>query len=440
MNDDPFAPFQDSEATIIRPSPGGFKPAAAAPPSPLQQDRSTSTSPPDKQTPGLDLLGQGAFFGNNPLVSCANSLLILAVRLRNVAEYNAIEPLYRELADRIRQYADRGLASGLDPRDVRIASYGLCAFIDEAVLATPWGSRSFWAHQSLLVKFHGDTWGGEKVFDFIAASLSQPLRQQPLIEFYWLLISLGFKGKFGVIDQGNQRLESLRTDLYASMELARTSRGLGLSENWQGISGTKKPLLREVPIWSFVAIAATTLLFAYLGFLFVLSRDSEPAARKAYALRNAQLQLPNPAPPQQPEKGLRAERFRRILASDIAVNRVEVIDDRLIRIRDSFASGSDRIKPEFIPMLNKIAEELARGGDHVLVTGHTDAQPIFSAKFPSNFDLSMSRANHVAQILRAFSKKEGLINSEGRADFEPLVIEDSPQSRAINRRVDIQIQ
>ena len=36
---------------------------------------------------------------------------------------------------------------------------------------------------------------------------------------------------------------------------------------------------------------------------------------------------------------------------------VEVADDKIIRIRNSFASGSDQIKPEFLPMLKKIAKD-----------------------------------------------------------------------------------
>ncbi len=438
MNDDPFAPLEDPEATIIRPNPGGMNPTPPSLPTPRRQTPSSSANPQALKA-AVELLNQGAMMKSNPLVSQAVSIILLAIRLRTMPEYAAVDTLYRDLAERIRLYAERGLASGLDAREVRVASYGLCAFIDEAVLATPWGSRSFWAHQSLLVKFHGDTWGGEKVFDFITSCLSQPSRHQQLIGFFWILITLGFKGKFGVIDQGSVRLDAVRNDLYGSMEVARGARGLWLSDQWRGLTGQPRALLSEAPAWTVIALAVTLMLTVYLAFLFMLSKDSESAARKVYAYANSKLALPAPALPP-PIKAARAERFRRILASDIAANRVEVIDDRLIRIRDSFASGSDRIKPEFIPMLSKIAEELADGGDRVLVTGHTDSQPIFSAKFPSNFDLSMSRANHVAQMLRASSKKEGLIHSEGRADFEPLVIEDSPKSRAVNRRVDIQIQ
>jgi type VI secretion system protein ImpK len=74
------------------------------------------------------------------------------------------------------------------------------------------------------------------------------------------------------------------------------------------------------------------------------------------------------------------------------------------------------------------------------VTGHTDDKPIVSARFPSNWHLSAARAKNVLAILTSSAQLHGALRSEGRADGEPLVPNDSPEHRAMNRRVDLLVK
>jgi type VI secretion system protein ImpK len=91
-------------------------------------------------------------------------------------------------------------------------------------------------------------------------------------------------------------------------------------------------------------------------------------------------------------------------------------------------------------MLKKIAKELENEQDSILVTGHTDDKPIVSARFPSNWHLSAARAKNVLAILTASAQLKGSARAEGRADGEPLAPNDTPEHRALNRRVDILIK
>ncbi len=83
------------------------------------------------------------------------------------------------------------------------------------------------------------------------------------------------------------------------------------------------------------------------------------------------------------------------------------------------------------------AEALAQVPGKVLVTGHTDNQPIRTVRFPSNWHLSDERANAVRAILVSRNVAAERINAEGRADGEPVVVNDTPANRARNRRVEI---
>jgi type VI secretion system protein ImpK len=73
----------------------------------------------------------------------------------------------------------------------------------------------------------------------------------------------------------------------------------------------------------------------------------------------------------------------------------------------------------------------------VKVTGHTDDQPIRSVRFPSNWHLSKERALSVMRILTEKGTLQSRLSAEGRADAEPIALNDTPADRARNRRVEI---
>ena len=212
----------------------------------------------------------------------------------------------------------------------------------------------------------------------------------------------------------------------------------------------RNALIRYIPLWVVGAVLGLALILAYIGFVLALNARSDQLFAELFGLSKQPIELaraaaptpvpvPKPAPkPQEPE---RKERFKQLLANEIAANMVEVVDDHLLRIRNSFASGSDQLKPEFEPMLKKIADELVAGHDRLLVTGHTDNIPIRTARFPSNWHLSTARAKTVSDdMVKLAPELKGKVRFEGRSDSEPLVPNDTREHRAINRRVDLLIQ
>lgn len=115
----------------------------------------------------------------------------------------------------------------------------------------------------------------------------------------------------------------------------------------------------------------------------------------------------------------------------------------IIRVQEkgSFGSGSAELQEEFFPILEKIIQSLSAIEGNISVEGHTDSIPIETAKFPSNWDLSIARALEVARGLFF----DGTIAQDrfkivGHADTKPLVPNDTAQNRAINRRVEIILQ
>ena len=88
-------------------------------------------------------------------------------------------------------------------------------------------------------------------------------------------------------------------------------------------------------------------------------------------------------------------------------------------------------------MILRVAEALDRVPGAILVTGHTDDVPIRTARFPSNWELSTSRAVSVVKLMAGKLTEPARLRAEGLADSAPIVPNDSAANRARNRRVTI---
>ena len=125
---------------------------------------------------------------------------------------------------------------------------------------------------------------------------------------------------------------------------------------------------------------------------------------------------------------------------------VEIIQSEegiTIRIKDNalYKSGKANVRPEILPLLNKIASVIARLPNSVEIEGHTDDMPISNEEFPNNHWLSSSRA---LGVLDVFRNEVGIgperLTAIGHGEFKPLVPNDTEENRAANRRVEIKIR
>jgi len=103
-----------------------------------------------------------------------------------------------------------------------------------------------------------------------------------------------------------------------------------------------------------------------------------------------------------------------------------------------FDLGQAALKPAAALALHDIAKGLAKFPNMIVVEGHTDNLPIKHGPFKSNWELSEARAenvvNHLVQV-------EGIpphrLAVAGFGEFWPFVPNETPEKRALNRRIDI---
>ncbi len=128
-----------------------------------------------------------------------------------------------------------------------------------------------------------------------------------------------------------------------------------------------------------------------------------------------------------------------IKKGDITLKRFH--DRLIINIDDkiSFDSGSAQLKKEIMPALEKITAILNNYPENrIIVEGHTDNVPISTSRFRNNWQLSTERALSVlAHILRTSSTNPARFSAGGYGEYNPIVPNDIPSNRALNRRVDI---
>lgn len=103
-----------------------------------------------------------------------------------------------------------------------------------------------------------------------------------------------------------------------------------------------------------------------------------------------------------------------------------------------FASGSSNISEEGRKTISEIAKKLAEiPGKSYQVEGHTDNIPIKTVTFPSNWELASARALSVVRNLIEGGLEQSRVSAASFADTHPVVINDTPEMRAKNRRIEI---
>jgi chemotaxis protein MotB len=112
---------------------------------------------------------------------------------------------------------------------------------------------------------------------------------------------------------------------------------------------------------------------------------------------------------------------------------VRVLTDNLL-----FASGSATLQSGADQLLDEVAQLLNLDPSHpITVEGHTDNQPIATAQFPSNWELSTTRATNVVRFLISRGVIASRLGAVGYADLHPIASNSSAAGRAKNRRVEI---
>lgn len=277
----------DADRTIFIPKPGGRGPASSVPPP------TPPSSPPPQNFGSYIERPEELPAGVNPLVSAASELIALPPQFLNMISHQDVPGLRNQVLEEIKHFENRARLVGISPEVTYTSRYVLCAFIDEAVLNTMWGSNSIWTSQSLLSSLHNETSGGEKFFVILDNLLRDPNADLNLLELMFICISLGFKGQYAVMDRGLEKLEELRNIVFDHIRRRRAEFPQELSPHWQSQSDQRTTLRNFIPLWVVAAVGGALLLAIFIGFTLVLDEAADPVQKALEGIgKPATIQLP----------------------------------------------------------------------------------------------------------------------------------------------------
>lgn len=214
----------------------------------------------------------------NNMVDAATPLLGMAMRLKSMQNQPLPEYLFSQVVTDIQAIEQLLQDQGYEPGVVISFRYVLCTFIDEVALGHGWSSQNEWIKQSLLVRFHNETWGGEKVFILLERLIREPQRYQDLLEFIYLCFSLGFRGRYKVAAQRAQNqgeFEQIYRRLHHAIRQLRGDAPFPLLHQDKVGAKGRYHLIKRLKIRHLIAGGLGLLVLIYLFYALRLSTQTQ---------------------------------------------------------------------------------------------------------------------------------------------------------------------
>lgn len=447
----PGKPASSDDKTVIKPKPAGQAPtndatlisprrkfSNVAP----QIDSTTILSKSPRRS-GIALRHSPSVYdlpGIPDLIRDASPLLSVLSQVKQLDGTLETEKLHQHIAGLMTEFTNKMKKTVADVDVIKRASYALCATIDEAVLNTPWGENSQWSQKPLLSTFHKETYGGEKFYAMLDSEVTSDVKRYELIELLYMCMSLGFLGKLRIDKDGPIKAEKIRANTYQILTRNRDRFKRTLSQNTDAITSEKNKLTSFLPIWLLALALTLGAFWIYNHWLLELNKQSDIVVTELARL------IPIQQEEALPEGQIRKEilLLRQLLAQEInqgvlTVNDYHNRSSVVLQSNELFASGSADINTAFEPILDKISKALETIPGRIIVSGHTDSSAIRTARFPSNWHLSLARASAVGKYMSESADLKARLLPDGRGDTEPLADNATTEGRAKNRRVAIEL-
>jgi type VI secretion system protein ImpK len=104
--------------------------------------------------------------------------------------YEQVKADVSRLFSQSENFLKKGLFS---QEDYDLARFAICAWVDEAILSSPWDHKGLWQREQLQRLYYHTTEAGEEFFERLNAL---GFHQREVREVYYLCLALGFMGRY----------------------------------------------------------------------------------------------------------------------------------------------------------------------------------------------------------------------------------------------------
>jgi type VI secretion system protein ImpK len=350
----------------------------------------------------------------------AQALLALVPQLRATGFVADLARLREKLAAMLRDFQARVGISGIEAPRVAQATAVLAALIDHVVTSMPWGADAGW--QSLAaspVSAHPVARAAQAASPAAAARLLEVTRASAsdagLRELIGVALALGFDGRSRGAEEA--QIDQVRAALAAADPHLGMRAQQELSAQWQSSVERGSALTSWLPLWVSSLIVAAALATLFFALERSLALRSDRLYARLAALNAPAAVAPRPLPAPQP-------RLAALLSAEAAAHELSVRDeiDRSVIVVPGvqlFEAGDATLRPASTDLLRPIAATLQRAPGRIQVIGHTERALPRSARYPSDWDLSVDRARSVQEALHALGVESSRLAYDGRASIEP---------------------
>jgi len=179
----------------------------------------------------------------NAIVSAGMPILRFIVNIKNFQNQPNTNELHQAIMNDLSKFRNIIKRLTIDQFTGNTIDYCLCTVVDEAILSSSWGLYCGWSEKTLLQTSHNENQGGEHFYTILENLLRSPKQNIDVIELMYLLLSLGYEGKYSI--QGTHKLKNIFTKLYQTIANHRDYSSHKLKLNWQDKSLMKTEQARS---------------------------------------------------------------------------------------------------------------------------------------------------------------------------------------------------
>ncbi|MFJ4445560.1 type IVB secretion system protein IcmH/DotU [Pseudomonas sp. NPDC089422] len=199
----------------------------------------------------------------NPMIDAAMPLFGLVMRLRTLDSLPNIQDVHHQVRTQVDNIVEEMRQRGYESAQLLAYSYALCLYLDEAAMSRPWGRNSCWSQESLLSIFHHETWGGEKIYTVLSRLMQEPQRYIDVLEFLYLCLCLGLKGKYGLAPNGDEAVNALLQQIHTLIREVRGPVPEQVCDPLSNVAPSDFRMHRQWPWWSPLLISAAAMAGVY---------------------------------------------------------------------------------------------------------------------------------------------------------------------------------
>ncbi|WP_199608577.1 type IVB secretion system protein IcmH/DotU [Flocculibacter collagenilyticus] len=208
------------------------------------------------------------------LLACIGPVLhaLLPLKLNHAVEQ--LDMGYRDkIIDCFDQFEKNCYEHQITTSQMQEAKFALTATCDELVMSSGANFRMDWMARPLQLEFYGNNRAGEEFFERLDKLRVGGESRLAVLEVYYVCLQLGFEGTYKL--KGIEQLKALIVDVRAQLEDANGAPSLVLSEDGVPSEGFVMKVGRNLPYWVIFSIGLSIIMFLFMGFHFVITKDAK---------------------------------------------------------------------------------------------------------------------------------------------------------------------